>query len=147
MRGASMGGWLLSRSDRLIVARHEVSGCEGKDSRPGGTVEVIVSPRTAAAWSRSLCRLRARAANRRYRPKNCAARYQSRTWDLAPPCAAPLHPNMPRRIRRNPRRCSRGNTFQRLSLRYGERFFENRLVYFNALSREIRSALVVKPTT
>ena len=26
MRGASMGEWLLSRRDRLIVARHEVPG-------------------------------------------------------------------------------------------------------------------------
>ncbi len=41
-----MGEWLLSRRDRLIVARHEVPGwrCR-KGPRPGGTVEVIVSPR------------------------------------------------------------------------------------------------------
>jgi hypothetical protein len=35
-----MGEWLLSRRDRLIVARHEVPGC-----RPGGTAEVVVGPR------------------------------------------------------------------------------------------------------
>jgi hypothetical protein len=36
-----MGEWLLSRRDKLIVARHEVPG----KPRPGGTVEVIVRPR------------------------------------------------------------------------------------------------------
>ena len=60
-----MGKWLLSRRDRLIVARHEVPGPVSatlplsrralllppwlrvsmqRGSRPGGTVEVIVSP-------------------------------------------------------------------------------------------------------
>jgi hypothetical protein len=39
-----MGEWLLSRRDRLIVARHEVPGSDAEDPRPGGTVEVIVSP-------------------------------------------------------------------------------------------------------
>ena len=34
----------MSRRDRLIVARHEVPGIDVKRLRPGGTVEVIVSP-------------------------------------------------------------------------------------------------------
>ena len=43
--GAKLGTeWLLSRRDRLIVARHEVPGIDVKRLRPGGTVEVIVSP-------------------------------------------------------------------------------------------------------
>jgi hypothetical protein len=39
-----MGEWLLSRRDRLIVARHEVLCSDAERPRPGGTVEVIVSP-------------------------------------------------------------------------------------------------------
>jgi len=48
-----MNEWLLSRRDRLIgpggdraiVARHEVPGSRWRERlRPGGTVEVIVSP-------------------------------------------------------------------------------------------------------
>jgi hypothetical protein len=37
-----MDEWLLSRRDRLIVARHEVPGVRCKEPRPGGTVEVMV---------------------------------------------------------------------------------------------------------
>jgi hypothetical protein len=37
-----MGEWLLSRRDRLIVARHEVPGKRCREPRPGGTVEVMV---------------------------------------------------------------------------------------------------------
>jgi hypothetical protein len=44
-RGPWVGEWLLSRRDRLIVARHEVPGKRCRELRPGGTVEVIVSPR------------------------------------------------------------------------------------------------------
>src|SRR5580700_7972443 len=45
LNGAKLGTeWLLSRRDRLIVARHEVPGIDVKRLRPGGTVEVIVSP-------------------------------------------------------------------------------------------------------
>jgi hypothetical protein len=40
-----MGEWLLSRRDRLIVARHEVPGKRyQRNPRPRGTAEVIVSP-------------------------------------------------------------------------------------------------------
>ena len=39
-----MGEWLLSRRDMLIVARHEVPGQRCRESRPGGTAEVVVSP-------------------------------------------------------------------------------------------------------
>jgi hypothetical protein len=35
-----MGEWLLSRRDRVIVARHEVPGSRCREPRPGGTVEV-----------------------------------------------------------------------------------------------------------
>jgi hypothetical protein len=45
MRGPSMGEWLLSRRDRLIVARHEVPGNRCREARPGGTAEVVVGPR------------------------------------------------------------------------------------------------------
>jgi hypothetical protein len=44
-RGPWVGEWLLSRRDRLIVARYEVPGYRCRELRPGGTVEVIVSPR------------------------------------------------------------------------------------------------------
>jgi hypothetical protein len=37
-----MGEWLLSRRDRLIVARHEVPGERCGEPRPGGTVDVMV---------------------------------------------------------------------------------------------------------
>jgi hypothetical protein len=40
-----MGEWLLSRRDRLIVARHEVPGNRCREVRPGGTAEVVVGPR------------------------------------------------------------------------------------------------------
>jgi hypothetical protein len=40
-----MGEWLLSRRDRLIVARHEVPGNRCREARPGGTAEVVVGPR------------------------------------------------------------------------------------------------------
>jgi hypothetical protein len=47
-----MGEWLLSRRDRLIVAGHFVPGCDVERPRPGGTVEVIVSPRVLFGNSR-----------------------------------------------------------------------------------------------
>jgi len=50
--GAKLGTeWLLSRRDRLIVARHEVPGIDVKRLRPGGTVEVIVSPNVSRIGS------------------------------------------------------------------------------------------------
>jgi hypothetical protein len=39
-----MGEWLLSRRDRLIVASAKCLGSDAERPRPGGTVEVIVSP-------------------------------------------------------------------------------------------------------
>jgi len=36
-----MGEWLLSRRERLIVARHEVPGIIRKIARPSGTIEPI----------------------------------------------------------------------------------------------------------
>src|ERR1700730_15892372 len=47
MRGPSMGEWLLSRRDRLIVARHEVPGLamqRAPSRKDGRRVEVMVSP-------------------------------------------------------------------------------------------------------
>jgi hypothetical protein len=37
-----------SRRDRLIVARHECLGVDVKRLRPGGAVEVIVSPKVSS---------------------------------------------------------------------------------------------------
>src|SRR5580700_4868039 len=52
LNGAKLGTeWLLSRRDRLIVARHEVPGIDVKRLRPGGTVEVIVSPNVSRIGS------------------------------------------------------------------------------------------------
>jgi hypothetical protein len=79
MRGPSMGEWLLSRRDRLRVARHEVPG-----SRPGGTVEVIFSQRYLLSKPSS-CRFR----NPRYLLKGVLApnpkprSVQSSRWDGA----------------------------------------------------------------
>jgi hypothetical protein len=37
--------WFSSRRDNTIVARHEVPGWRCREAaRPGGTVEVVVSP-------------------------------------------------------------------------------------------------------
>ena len=50
--GAKLGTeWLLSRRDSTIVARHEVPGIDLKRLRPGGTVEVIVSPNVSRIGS------------------------------------------------------------------------------------------------
>jgi hypothetical protein len=41
----SLGEWFSSRRDSTIVARHEVPGIDPeRQPRPGGTVEVVVSP-------------------------------------------------------------------------------------------------------
>jgi hypothetical protein len=45
MRGAAMLEWFSSRRDSPIVGRHEVPGSDAeRQPRPGGTVEVVVSP-------------------------------------------------------------------------------------------------------
>jgi hypothetical protein len=49
-----MEEWSSSRRDRTIVARHEVPGSDAKrQPRPGGTVEVVVSPEWREVKERS----------------------------------------------------------------------------------------------